>query len=75
MLAIELSPAVEERLDRLASRTGLSTSSYVEQEVLNHLEELEDNEIAESRLADLAEGRTSTIALEDVMREHGNLEG
>ena len=54
MLAIRLPEEIEERLKRLAKRTGRTTSYYVRQAILEHLEDLEDVEIADKRLAKLS---------------------
>ena len=75
MIAVRLPAAIEKRLDRLAKRTGRAKSFYVREALLNHLEDLEDIYIAEQRLEDLRVGRSHSIPLEEVMREHGNLEG
>lgn len=74
MIAVRLPATIEKRLDRLAKRTGRAKSFYVREALLNHLENLEDIYIAEKRLEDLRTARSHTIPLEDVMREHGNLE-
>jgi predicted DNA-binding protein len=42
--------------------------------LLTHLDNLEDIYIAEKRLENLRAGRSYTIPLEEVMKEHGNLE-
>ncbi len=75
MIAVRLPAAVEKRLDRLAKRTGRAKSFYVREALVNHLEALEDIYIAEKRLEDLRAGRSRTIPLTEIMREHGNLEG
>ena len=75
MLAVRLPADIEKRLDRLAKRTGRAKSYYVREALLNHLDDLEDIYIAEKRLEDIRAGRRHTIPLEEVMREHGNLEG
>ena len=71
MLAIRLPEKIEKRLDRLAKRTGRTKTYYAREAILKHLEDLEDIYIAEKRLADLRAGRTRTIPLEEVMRQHG----
>ncbi len=71
MLAIRLPPDVEARLAELAKRTGRTKSFYVREAVLNHLDELEDRYLAESRLEDLREGRSESIPLNDLLRRHG----
>ena len=75
MIAVRLPAAIEKRLDRLAKRTGRTKSYYVREALLSHLDDLEDIYIAEKRLEDLRAGRSHTIPLEEVMKEHGNLEG
>ena len=75
MIAVRLPAAIEKRLDRLAKRTGRAKSFYVREALLNHLDNLEDIYIAEKRLEDLRAGRSHTVPLEELMREHGNLEG
>jgi len=75
MIAVRLPATIEKRLDRLAKRTGRAKSYYVREALLAHLDDLEDIYIAEKRLEDLRAGRSHTIPLEEVMKEHGNLEG
>ena len=50
MLAIRLPPDLEERLARLAARTGRTKTFYARQAIEEHLEELEDAYLAEERL-------------------------
>ena len=71
MLAIRLPPDIEARLADLAKRTGRTKSFYVREAILNHLDELEDLYLAESRLEDLREGRSGSIPLNDLIRRHG----
>lgn len=42
MLAIRLTPEIEERLERLAKKTGRSKTFYAREAILQHLEDLED---------------------------------
>lgn len=71
MLAIRLPERIEKRLARLAKRTGRTKTYYAREAILKHLEELEDIYLAEKRLADIRAGRTKTIPMEEVMRQHG----
>ena len=71
MIALQLPPDIERRLEELAERTGKPTSFHVEQAVLDLLDELDDIHLAEQRLAEIKAGRTSTISLLDVMARHG----
>lgn len=74
-VSLRLPEPITKRLDRLAKSTGRSKTFYVTQAVMQHIDDLEDVYIAERRLEDLRAGRSHTIPLEEVMREHGNLEG
>ena len=74
MLAIDLPPEVENRLEAMAKATGRSKNFYVHQAILEHLDDLEDVYLAEQRLLDLRAGKTQTVTLEDVMKRYG-LEG
>lgn len=74
MLAIRLPQEIEQRLDALARETGRSKSFYVREAILEHLDDLEDVFLAQARLEDLKAGKSSTIALEEVMKRYG-LEG
>jgi len=71
MLAIRLPPEIEARLAELARRTGRTKSFYAREAILNHLDELEDLYLAESRLEDLREGRSGSIPLSDLIQRHG----
>ncbi len=71
MLALRLPPEIEARLSELAKRTGRTKSFYAREAILNHLDELEDLYLAESRLKDLREGRSGSIPLNDLIRRHG----
>ncbi|KQV32449.1 CopG family transcriptional regulator [Rhizobium sp. Root1203] len=71
MLAIRLPAEIEERLDRLAERTGRSKSFYARQAILEHLDDLEDVYLAEKRLEELRQGKGDTVSLKDLMTRHG----
>jgi RHH-type transcriptional regulator, rel operon repressor / antitoxin RelB len=71
VLAIRLPPDIEARLGELAKRTGRSKSFYAREAILNHLDELEDLYLAESRLEGLQEGHSGWISLNDLIRRHG----
>jgi RHH-type transcriptional regulator, rel operon repressor / antitoxin RelB len=46
MLAVRLPSDVEQRLERLAHRTGRTKTFYARQAILTHLDELEDAYLA-----------------------------
>ena len=67
MLAIRLDPEIENRLDRLAKKTGRTKTFYARQAILQHLEELEDIYLATQRLRRPAR----TYSDQEVKRELG----
>jgi len=71
MLALRLPPEIEDRLEALSRLTGRSKSYYAREAILEHLDNLEDIYLAEQRLADLRAGRSDTVPLADVMKQHG----
>ncbi|MDT0618702.1 TraY domain-containing protein [Salinisphaera sp. P385] len=50
MLAIRLPKDIEERLVRLAEKTGRTKTYYAREAILEHIEDLEDTYLAEERL-------------------------
>ena len=50
MLAIRLPEEIEERLERLAKKTGRTKTFYAREAILEHIEDLEDTYLAASRL-------------------------
>lgn len=50
MLAIQLDPEIESRLERIARITGRSKLDYVREAIVEHLEDLEDAYLASQRL-------------------------
>ena len=71
MLAIRLPAEVEARLENLAKSTGRTKTFYAREAILEHLEDLEDLYLAESRLLQVRAGRSKTIPLEEVMKKYG----
>jgi RHH-type transcriptional regulator, rel operon repressor / antitoxin RelB len=51
MLAIRLDKKIEDRLSRLARKTGRTKTFYAREAILEHLEDLEDTHLALDRLA------------------------
>ena len=60
MLAIRLESEIEERLARLAKRTGRTKTFYAREAILEHLEDLEDGYLALKRMEN--PGRVFTAA-------------
>ena len=50
MIAVRLSPEIEQRIADLSARTGRTKTFYIEQAILEHLDELEDEYLALDRL-------------------------
>ena len=71
VLAIRLPEKIEERLERLAKRTGRTKAYCAKQAIIEHLEDLEDVEIADQRLDKLRTGKTRTVPLSRLVRKYG----
>ena len=71
MLAIRLPPEIEARLEALAKSTGRTKSYYVREALLEHLGDMEDLYLAETRLRKMRAGRTRTVPLAKIMKRHG----
>lgn len=67
MLAIRLDIETENRLERLAKKTGRTKTFYAREAILQHLEDLEDIYLATQRLRRPAK----TYSAKDVKRELG----
>lgn len=67
MLALELDPDTEQRLERLAGETGQSKAALVMSAIREHLDDLEDVRVAQEVLA--SSGRIYTA--EEAKRELG----
>ena len=69
MLAVRLDADMEERLERLAARTGRTKTFYARAAIEAHLDDLEDYYLAEDRLRDFRAG--DAIPLADVKARLG----
>lgn len=56
MLAIRLTDDLEQRLERLAERTGRTKTFYARAAIEAHLDDLEDFYLAEERMRDFRAG-------------------
>ena len=65
MLAIRLPEDIEKRLADLAEKTGRTKTWYARQAILDHLDDLEDYYLAESRVDE------SRVTLEELERRIG----
>jgi RHH-type rel operon transcriptional repressor/antitoxin RelB len=68
MLAVRLPEEVEDRLEKLAKKTGRTKSYYVRQAILEYLEDMEDYYLAEERMKSFSDART--ISLRDLMKRY-----
>jgi RHH-type rel operon transcriptional repressor/antitoxin RelB len=50
MLALRLDAEIEQRLNRLAKKTGRTKSYYAREAIIEHLQDLEDYYLAKARL-------------------------
>jgi len=71
MLAVRLPPDIEARLNDLARRTGRTKTFYVREAILEHLADIEDVYLAESRMEAIRSGGSVTSPLDEVERDLG----
>ncbi|MEO9149923.1 MAG: TraY domain-containing protein [Burkholderiaceae bacterium] len=71
MLALRLPVEIEQRLDALAKATGRTKTFYAREAILQHLDDLEDRYLAECELEALRAGRSTSLPLAEVMKQHG----
>jgi RHH-type rel operon transcriptional repressor/antitoxin RelB len=70
MLTIRLPQFIEDRLEKLARRTGHTKSFHARQAILQHLDDLEDLYLAERALKRIRKGEDYAIPLEDLMKRY-----
>ena len=68
---IQLAPEIEERLERLAKSTGRSKDFYVQEQILQGMDELEDAYYGALEAERLHLGESGTRLLEAVMQDLG----
>ena len=71
MLSLRLSDDIEERLEKLAKKTGRTKTYYAREAIELHLEDMEDLYLAEKAHGDYLAGKTTARPIEDVAREYG----
>jgi len=69
--SIELTPEIDERLDRLAANNGKTKDEYLRAMVEKVLEDIEDLYDAEEATIARREGRIKSIPIEEVMKQLG----
>ena len=70
-VALRLPDEVDQRLNRLADRTGRSKTFYMVEAIREYLDDLEDLYLAEQRLIDIQAGKSQTVPLEEVLELYG----
>ncbi|MDM7322420.1 MAG: DUF6290 family protein [Gammaproteobacteria bacterium] len=68
VLNVRLPADLKARLEAMVKVTGRSKSALVREAILESLEDWEDLALAESSLADIRAGRSSTCTLDDLMQ-------
>ena len=70
-VALRLPDEVDQRLNRLADRTGRSKAFYMIEAIREHLDDLEDLYLAEQRLIDIQARKSQAVPLEEVLELYG----
>jgi RHH-type rel operon transcriptional repressor/antitoxin RelB len=70
-VSLRLPDDISQRLQALAERTGRSKTYYIVEAIQNHLDDLEDLYLAETRWRELQAGKSEALPLEEVMKEYG----
>ena len=72
MLAIRLPPPeIEERLEKLARKSGRTKTYHAREAILKYLDDLEESHLAERRYAAYLASKSRSAPLEDVERAIG----
>ena len=71
MASLRLDKELENRLDHLARMTGRTKTFYIRQLIEQHIDELEDRYIAETRLENPADRLTSKEMRQDIGLDKG----
>jgi RHH-type transcriptional regulator, rel operon repressor / antitoxin RelB len=71
MIALNLPPELEKRLDAIVKATGRSKNSVLEEAVAEYVGDIEDLYLAEQESVAIKEGRSTTKPLADIMKQYG----
>ncbi len=71
VLSVRVPDEIEERLARLAEKTGRSKSFYVREALVAHIDDLEDIYLGEKRLEDVRAGKDAVHPLAALAAEYG----
>ena len=69
--SVRLDPAIEQRLDHLASVTGRTKAYYLRELVVNGLEDLEDFYLADATMERVRKGEEATLSASEVRNDLG----
>jgi RHH-type rel operon transcriptional repressor/antitoxin RelB len=71
MLALELHPELEVRLEEVAALTARSKSDIVQEALIEHIDDIEDLAVARQRLIESRARGEKFIPLEQLIERHG----
>ena len=71
MLALELPPELEARLEELAALTARSKANIVQEALIEHIDDIEDLAVARHRLIESRARREKFIPLEQLIERYG----
>ena len=69
--SVRLDPAIEQRLDHLASVTGRTKAYYLRELVVNGLEDLEDFYLADATMERVRKGEETTLSASELRNDLG----
>ena len=67
--SVRLDPAIEQRLDHLASVTGRTKAYYLRELVVNGLEDLEDFYLADATMERVRKGEETTLSASEARND------
>ena len=67
--SVRLDPAIEQRLDHLASVTGRTKAYYLRELVVNGLEDLEDFYLADATMERVRKGEETTLSASELRND------
>jgi len=71
MLALELPPELEARLEELAALTARSKANIVQEALIEHIDDIEDLAVARQRLIESRARGEKFIPLEQLIERYG----
>ncbi len=69
--SIRLDPVTEQRLDRLAARTGRTKAYYLRELIENGLDDMEDNYLADATMERFRKGEEKVYSAEEIRKDLG----